>query len=136
MHDFSYNHFVGTRSIVLQVASIKPFVNDTGCLFGAAGKYANFYHFDDRCEADTALDLLCNAAAQVCEVHITSGFYIDSHGVLAVQMRDANLVLAGNFIKCAQNLLDLAGENVHTLYLDHIIRASSIAIGKSLLETP
>ena len=77
MHDFSYNHFVGTRSIVLQVASIKPFVNDTGCLFGAAGKYANFYHFDDRCEADTALDLLCNAAAQVCEVHITSGFYID-----------------------------------------------------------
>ena len=95
MHDFSYNHFVGTRSIVLQVASIKPFVNDTGCLFGAAGKYANFYHFDDRCEADTALDLLCNAAAQVCEVHITSGFYIDSHGVLAVQMRDANLVLAG-----------------------------------------
>ena len=77
---FSVQSFCGNTfySLALYgVASIKPFVNDTGSLFGAAGQYANFYHFDDRCEADTALDLLCNAAAQVCEVHITSGFYID-----------------------------------------------------------
>ena len=76
---------------------MEALVDDSLGLLLASGKETEFHHIYDRREADLALDRSRDLLLQSIEIVASAGFDINSHTVLPVQMRDADLALQNAF---------------------------------------
>ena len=98
-----------------------PFVNYAFCLLLTSGKDTDLNDLDKRREADHGLDLLGDPGCQVLEIDVTGGLHIDTHGILAFQMRNTDLVFAGDFGEVTEHFFDLGREYIDALDLHHVI---------------
>ena len=108
---------------VRKLVLIVSFIDDAFGLLFTSWQQAVFDDLHERCKADHALDFGSNTLRQIQEIHMTVGLDVDTHGILAVQVGDTDLIFAGDLRESLQDLFDLTREYVDALDLHHIERS-------------